>query len=115
MFRAKDEMKASVITDCHGGKGDLECRLVVGRDDAKGNLQFMHDDVLEPGAEIGEHVHEGDEEVYLIIEGKGTMIVDGREYPAGPGDATLCLSGHSHGIRNAGAAPMRLVVVGMKL
>jgi len=115
MFRAQGDMESSVITDCHGGKGDLVCRLVLGANDAQSELAFMHDDQLEPGAVIGEHIHESSEEVYLVIEGTGMMIVDGREYPAGPGDVSVCHSGHSHGLRNSADAPMRLIVVGMKL
>ena len=115
MIRTVDEMQSSNITDCHGGKGDLQCRLVLGGEDCESDVSFMHDDVLEPGAEIGEHTHEGTEEIYFIVEGHGTMIVDGDERPAGPGNVSICHSGHSHGIRNSEHGQMRLIVAGMKL
>ncbi|MFP4250254.1 MAG: cupin domain-containing protein [Armatimonadota bacterium] len=115
MVRSADEMPSRTITDCHGGSGDLECRTVLEAADMDGCLRFMHDDMLEPGAEIGEHLHNGDEEVYFVVEGHGTMIVDGEEHPIGPGDVSVCRSGHSHGIRNSEDGTMRLIVVGMGL
>ena len=115
MIRSADAMTSRTLTDCHDGSGDLECRLVLETADTDGCLTFMHDDLLEPGATIGEHTHEGDEEVYLVVEGHGTMVVDGDEYPIGPGDVSVCHSGHSHGIRNSQDGTMRLIVVGMKL
>jgi len=115
MFRPADEMQARTLTNCHDGSGDLECRLVLEAADTGGCLSFMHDDLLEPGAVIGEHTHEGNEEVYMVVEGHGTMIVDGEEYPIGPGDVSVCRSGHSHAIRNSRDGTMRLIVVGMTL
>ncbi len=114
MFRSTDDMQSRTLTDCHGGSGNLECRLVLDAGDTEA-IAFMHDDRLEPGAVIGEHTHEGSEEVYLVVEGHGTMIVDGEERPIGPGDVSVCRSGHSHGIRNSPDGTMRLIVVGMTL
>lgn len=115
MIRAREEMQSSTLTNCHDGSGDLECRLVLDAVDTDGRLSFMHDDLLEPGATIGEHTHEGNEEVYMVVEGHGIMIVDGEEHPIGPGDVSVCRSGHSHGIRNSQDGTMRLIVVGMRL
>jgi uncharacterized RmlC-like cupin family protein len=115
MIRPTDDMEARTITDCHEGSGELLCRLVLSGEDCESGLRFMHDDLLEPGAIIGEHLHEGDEEVYFVVEGHGTMIVDGEEHPIGPGDVSVCRSGHSHGIRNSEDGTMRLIVVGMGL
>lgn len=113
MIRSTDDMPSRTITDCHDGSGDLLCRTVLGAADMDGCLSFMHDDMLEPGATIGAHTHEGNEEVYFVAEGHGTMIVDGEESPIGPGDVSVCRSGHSHGIRNSQDGPMRLIVIGM--
>jgi uncharacterized cupin superfamily protein len=113
MIRSTDDMQARTITDCHDGSGNLECRLVLDAADMDGCLRFMHDDLLEPGAVIGEHRHKEDEEIYFVVDGHGTMIVDGEEFAIGPGDVSVCHRGHSHGIRNSVDGPMRLIVVGM--
>jgi len=113
MLRHRHEMKSEVLVNCHEGEGRLKAHFVMGHGDSDAGILFMHDDVLEPGALIGEHLHEGVEELYFVAEGSGTMILDGEEHPMGPGDVSLCKSGHTHGLRN-GEAPMRLIVVCVK-
>jgi|SRR5512139_1940587 uncharacterized cupin superfamily protein len=101
------------IPDCHGGKGTVACAEYLG-DYAKSapGVKFVHDDILPPGVSIGEHRHSGDEEVYVILEGRGTMTVDGIAMDVSGGDVCLTRSGHSHSLHNSGTEPLRLLVVG---
>ena len=64
---------------------------------------------MAPGATIGEHRHEGDEEIYYVLEGRGTMTLDGERFEIGPGDLAVTPAGHTHALEN-GDAPMRLIV-----
>ena len=114
MFRRADEMRSREIEACHDGQGKLLCRTVLERGDSDLGIQFMHSAILEPGAIIGEHPHDASEEVYLVIEGKGIMILDGDRFPIGPGDVCLVESGHSHGIINAPETEMWLLVICVK-
>ena len=114
MFRRADEMRTQELERCHDGQGKLLCRTVLERGDSNLGIQFMHSDILEPGAIIGEHPHNASEEVYFVIEGKGMMILDGDKFPIGPGDVCLVESGHSHGIINAPGTEMRLLVICVK-
>jgi mannose-6-phosphate isomerase-like protein (cupin superfamily) len=111
MFRKCTEMKSEVYAKCHGGQGDLTCRHVLHKADSEMGTQYMHDDILPPGVSIGEHRHDGDEEIYFLVEGSGTMILDGQEHPMGPGDVSVVKSGHTHGLINTGKTPMRLIVI----
>jgi mannose-6-phosphate isomerase-like protein (cupin superfamily) len=77
-------------------------------------IGFLHDDLLPPGASIGEHDHLGAEETYLVIEGRGELVFDGRRMAVGPGDVSVCGPGHSHGIVNAGPGPLRLLVISVR-
>ena len=61
---------------------------------------------LAPGASIGFHRHEDDEEVYAIVSGEGTYFYDGGEAPARSGDIFTTLQGMSHGLRNDGDSPL---------
>lgn len=74
-------------------------------------VQWMHDDIFPPGASIGEHRHDGEEEIYFVVEGTGTMILDGRPFPLGPGDVSVVQSSHTHGLINSNEGAMRLIVV----
>jgi mannose-6-phosphate isomerase-like protein (cupin superfamily) len=64
---------------------------------------------LAPGSSIGEHPHPKTEDLYLIIEGHGTGILDGASFPLGPGDVFLVKAGGSHGLVNDGEAPLTFV------
>ncbi len=59
-----------------------------------------------PGASIKEHVHDRDEEVYIVISGRGVYTEDGRETPVEEKDALILRRNHSHGMRNTGDVPL---------
>ena len=63
---------------------------------------------LDPGASVGYHRHEGTEEVYFIMSGKGLYTEEGEACQAFPGDVFLCREGLSHGILNTGSEKLVL-------
>ena len=70
-----------------------------------GNTRILHG-VLEPGASIGEHVHEENCEVIFILQGQGTIIDDGVSSQIQAGDCTYCPKGHSHSLVNSGTTDL---------
>ena len=46
-----------------------------------------------------------DTEIILIIDGESEMMIDGKNYKAGPGDLYVAVSGQQHGISNATDKP----------
>lgn len=100
MLRKTDNMQKMVLNRCHDGEGDLICQVVLDTADSQLGIRYMHHDWLEPGASIGEHLHQGTEELYFIVSGSGLMLLDGKCIPVGPGDVSLVESGHTHGITN---------------
>ena len=63
---------------------------------------------LPPGASIGPHRHEGEDEVYVIVRGEGLLTDDAGTSRVGPGDAVLTGRGASHSLANTGADPLEL-------
>ena len=61
---------------------------------------------LEPGTTIGEHAHPNTEDLYLILEGRGTGVLNGARFPLGPGDLFLVKAGGSHGLINDSETPL---------
>ena len=57
--------------------------------------------VIEPGGTSAHHIHEWEHEVY-IIEGSGTLVADGEEYPVKAGDAMFIPPMVDHVTRNDG-------------
>ncbi|MFL5321526.1 MAG: cupin domain-containing protein [Myxococcaceae bacterium] len=75
-------------------------------------LHFVDLTVLPPGADVGRHTHAKDnEELYVIISGRGRMQLDEREFEVGPGDVILNRPGGTHALTNTSNEELRIVVV----
>ena len=59
---------------------------------------------LVPGASIGYHTHEEDQEVIYILEGEGSLVDENGNVldKVLPGQATMCPKGESHSLTNKG-------------
>src|SRR5436190_21981495 len=58
---------------------------------------------FEPGQQHALHAHAGQDKVYLVVEGEGLFLLEGRELPMRAGDLLAAPDGVPHGIRNNGA------------
>ena len=62
---------------------------------------------LPPGASIGLHKHDNNEDVYIIISGQGIFTdSNGKETEVKAGDITIARPGQSHALKNAGEEPL---------
>jgi mannose-6-phosphate isomerase-like protein (cupin superfamily) len=71
-------------------------------------LQSLAEATVRPGDSTRSHFHAVSEEIYLVLEGEGTMELDGVEGAVGPGDAVLIAPGAWHRI-SAGASELRFL------
>lgn len=95
----------------HDGEGRIGFHRVFQAAQLASACHFVDYAVLPPGASIGVHTHGRNEELYLVLEGTGTMHLDGAEFRVGPGSVIKNRIGGTHGLRNDGAVPLRLFVV----
>lgn len=65
---------------------------------------------LEPGQEQKPHAHADADKIYVVLEGEATVSVGPEEACLGPGAAILAPAGDVHGVRNAGAGRVLLLV-----
>lgn len=93
-----------------GGAGRAEAREYLRAGDLGGVLG-MSVITLEPGATIGEHVHPATEELYFVLAGAGTGVLDSEHFPVGPGDAYVVRAGHSHGLAAGPDGPLKFLAV----
>jgi mannose-6-phosphate isomerase-like protein (cupin superfamily) len=61
-------------------------------------MQSLAEATLVPGAATDRHYHKLSEEFYYLLEGEGTMEIDGETREVGPGDAILIPAGAWHRI-----------------
>jgi len=65
---------------------------------------------LKPGAAIGMHKHETNEDAYVILSGEGTFVdTNGKEYKVRAGDTTIARRGQSHALKNTGKVPLKFL------
>jgi mannose-6-phosphate isomerase-like protein (cupin superfamily) len=55
---------------------------------------------LKGGEEIGEEVHEENDQFFRFESGNGKCIIDGHEYAVGDGDAIIIPAGAKHNVIN---------------
>jgi len=96
-----------------GGTGTEIQRAVFDYDspDLPRNCELFMEVEYPPGTGAGYHKHEGNGEIYYILEGTAHYCDDGEEFVLGPGDSAVCYDGHSHSIRNEGPGSMRFLAV----
>ena len=61
------------------------------------------------GRVLEEHVHDGEDDAFYILEGEMVFTFSGEEAVAGPGTFVMAPSGVSHGFRNDGDVPVRML------
>ena len=69
--------------------------------------------VAPPGYGVPLHVHEHDDEVFMMLEGELTVITPQGETHIGPGARVELPRGIPHGFRNDTAAPVQLLVMAL--
>jgi uncharacterized RmlC-like cupin family protein len=115
LIKRLQEMPREPLPRCHEGSGVLDwIRVLDGADTDGRGLNFIHDDILPPGASIGVHRHEDDEEYYYVLAGRGVMTLDGTEFEVAAGDITAVYPGGEHGLDNRADEALRIVVISVK-
>jgi len=76
---------------------------------AQGKFLFAGLNSFEPGQEHPPHAHEGQDKLYVVLEGSGTVRVGDQEESLSAGDAAFAPAGVAHSIHNSGTE--RLVVL----
>ncbi len=95
-----------------------------GQGQRVGNVEFLARSVdtpffnlalitLSPGQGVESHVHEAEDDSFLVVEGTLSLTVgdDDRHVQAGPGTFVLVPAGTPHAIVNAGSTDVRILNV----
>jgi mannose-6-phosphate isomerase-like protein (cupin superfamily) len=97
----------------HEGIGEVRAARVVHRD--SGPLAFVDLVVVPAGVSVGRHVHGLDEELYIVVSGRGDVVVDGARHTVVPGDVVHNPPGGTHELSNPGPEELRMVVVDVRV
>jgi len=97
-----------------GGIGTVSCVYAFTRDKAPAEhaVKEMAILTIPPGASIGYHKHDVNEDAYIVISGTGVFKdSDGKEYNVEPGDMNIIRMGQMHGLANNGNVPLVVISV----
>jgi len=111
MIHTSQDQAVEVRQGMRGGKGEVTIRHYFKQDEIKAGCRFCARLVLPPGASIGPHRHETEDEIYIIERGTGILDDGSRKIKVGPGDAVLTGNGQSHSIENTGTEPLEIIAV----
>ena len=111
MYRTKAEQQ--VTYQCiRGGNGEAEMRkILLGEAELYGKGKMFNHLILAPGNSIGEHTHNGDNEIFYFLSGTGKYNDNGTIVEVHPGDTAICSSGEMHGLVNDGTEPLELIAL----
>ncbi len=113
VFYGKDRFE-NIRQKVQGGEGEVRGLHPFKPEDRppKTSFKMVGEMSLAVGASIGFHTHANDEEVYIIVKGRGLYTDnDKKTYPVVPGDVTLTRQGEGHGLANAGDEPLIFTAV----
>ena len=65
---------------------------------------------LRPGQDQRIHTHPDSDKIYFVLRGKGTFQIAGEEKILGPGETVIARPGEAHGVRNAAAEDLVVLV-----
>ena len=65
---------------------------------------------LKPGQDQRIHSHAESDKIYLVLHGKGLFHIDGDERELAEGETVIARPGQAHGVRNAAAEDLVLLV-----
>ncbi len=66
---------------------------------------------LEPGQDQKPHAHDDQDKIYLVLEGRGRVVVGAATETLEAGEAIVAPAGTAHGIANDGTARLTVLVV----
>ncbi|MEO0510733.1 MAG: cupin domain-containing protein [Verrucomicrobiota bacterium] len=101
MIKKVHEIVPEIAENVRGGNGTVSAHKLLGFFPGSA-IQSLGIVRLEPGASIGDHSHEGDEDFYYCLSGSGVVVDNGVEYPFTPGTLQIARSGDSQALRNTG-------------
>ena len=112
MFRKAAQYRTELREKMRGGSGAVKIEhFWEPKTEMRGANRMAARLTLPPGASIGFHRHENEEEIFVIVKGQAEADDNGTRVLLGPGDTLLTGNGAGHGIRNTGDGDLEIVAV----
>ena len=111
MIKRSAEQQVRERKELRGGVGTLYFHDFLLTEESFGAGHLFSKTVIPAGASIGEHRHDGEFEVYYVLEGTVEVLDGGVWQTLRRGDMHLCASGESHAVRNSSAVEAQILML----
>lgn len=111
IHRASSQMETVQQEGMKQGVGSVTVTKLLQPDEMLGQGRMFSRFVVPPGSSIGLHRHDGEEEFYYLLAGRGVYQHDEQEIEVGPGDLVSVDNHHSHGLANTGDEPLEFIAL----
>jgi len=111
MIRKASEMRKQVRENMRGGKGAVSFLHCFDKEEFAAKVRLCALLTLPPGASIGTHDHQKEDEVYIITRGSGILDDGESRTRVSAGDAVLTGRGGAHAIENDGDEDLEFTAV----
>ncbi len=103
------------VASMNNGKDTVYYRRALGPGAFASNWAFVDHLLIPMGASVGRHFHEGVDEVFFVIKGKGRVHVNDEWADIAYGDAVPVHAGEIHSLESTVDGPLEMVVYGIAL
>ncbi len=111
MVRKSDERRKFEMENAMGGMNSIFANVIIEGEEFTDAGRLFNIVTFPPKSSIGFHVHKGETETYMVLQGKGKYSDNGTEVIVEPGDVTFCPSGEGHGLENIGEEDLVIVAL----
>jgi mannose-6-phosphate isomerase-like protein (cupin superfamily) len=108
-----DRAKLQPVANLHGGKGTVSYARKIGPSFFRTNWAYVDHLLVPPGTSVGKHMHNGVEEFYYVMNGRGEITVHQESAPVKAGDAVPLQAREAHGLVNNGSEPLEVIIIGV--
>lgn len=106
IIRHSDEMKEAQVENMRGGKGAVTFKYLLNPDEFHEKGRLFAQNTIPVGASIGMHLHEGEFEIFYILQGTGTYYNNEEKFEIKAGDMAYLDVDNSHSLENTGDEPL---------
>ncbi len=112
MIKHNDTYEQETRANMKGGPGEVTLQHYFRKTECGGqHIRICAKLIIPPGAGIGLHEHTGEDEVYVVLKGRGRVVDDGVTAEITVGDAVLTGLGKSHGVECVGDEPLEILAL----
>ncbi len=111
MIRKALERTSETRENMRGGDGTVTINHYFTPDELSFRSRLCAEMIVPPGASVGLHQHDNEDEIYIVTAGSGIISEGDSENRVATGDAILTGNGAAHAVRNDGTEDLRIIAV----